>query len=217
VTPGSVGPNHYRLELGSGHEAHLRNPVGSEAILRFELPGQGTGQSEIVLLPAAGGAFEGHGSELSIAGDWTIGARVTGPGQPDWEVRVDRPIGLEAPLADLPPPPPRFGPAGIAALLLLVLGVVGVVWAAMAKGSVMRREAGGLGVAALAVAAVLLLGARLPTALAAPDALAAVPRPDPAAVVRGQPLFAANCVACHGVRGQGDGPQAGSTGWPRRT
>ena len=212
VTPGSVGPNHYRLELGTGHEAHLRNPVGSEAVLRFDLPEQGTGQSEVALLPAAGGAFEGHGSELSIAGDWTIGARVTGPGQSDWEARVDRPVGLEPPAADLPPPPPRFGPAGIAGLLLLILGIVGVVWAALAKQSVMRREAAGLGVAALAVGAVVLLGARLPTTLAAPDAVAAVERPDPAAVVRGEPLFAANCVACHGVRGQGDGPAAASNG-----
>ena len=27
ITPGTVGQNHYRLELGSGHEAHLRNPA----------------------------------------------------------------------------------------------------------------------------------------------------------------------------------------------
>ena len=44
--------------------------------------------------------------------------------------------------------------------------------------------------------------------IAAPDALAAAARPDPAAIARGEPLFAANCIACHGVRGQGDGPQA---------
>ncbi|MGI9254402.1 MAG: copper resistance D family protein, partial [Thermomicrobiales bacterium] len=83
LTPGSVGPNHYRLELGDGHDAHLRNITSTEAILRFELPAQRTGQIDVKLVPALGGAFEGHGSELSIAGDWTIETIVKQPGQPD--------------------------------------------------------------------------------------------------------------------------------------
>ena len=185
ITPGSVGPNHYRLELGGGHEAHVRNPVGTEALLRFDLPEQGTGQAEVPLLPAADGTFEGHGSELSIAGDWTLGLLVTGPGQPDWEARTERTVGLEPPTADLPPPPPRFGPVGIAALLLLILGVAGVVWAAMAKQSAVRREAAGLGVAALVLGGLVLLGARLPP-VPAPEAFRTVPRPEPAAMTRGE-------------------------------
>lgn len=212
ITPGSIGPNHYRLDLGSGHEAHLRNPIGAEAVLRFDLPAQRTGQSEIALAPVAGGAFEGHGSQLSIAGEWTIETKVTGPAQPEWDVRITQPVGLEPPAADLPPPPPRFGTAGIAGLLLLILGLVGIVWAVCARQSAMRREAAGLGIAALAVGAVILLGARLPPPEAAPAVAAALPRPDAAAVARGEPLFASNCVTCHGVGGKGDGPQSGVNG-----
>ena len=50
VTPGTVGPNHYRLELGSGHEAHLRNPGVTEATLRLSLPERQTGQIDVPLL-----------------------------------------------------------------------------------------------------------------------------------------------------------------------
>lgn len=212
ITPGAIGPNHYQLELGSGHEAHLRNPVGTEAALRFYLPEQETGQIELPLVLAAAGAFEGHGSELSIAGDWNIGVRVTGPGQPDWETQTAETIGLDPPAADLPPPALRFGAAGIGALLLLLLGVAGIVWGAMARHSLMRQEAAGLGLVSLAVGAFLLLGTRLPASPATSNVLAAAQRPDRAAVTRGEPLFAANCVTCHGPRGHGDGPLAGSDG-----
>lgn len=212
VTPGSVGPNHYRLELGSGHEAHLRSPSGSEAVLRFELPSERTGQTELQLAPAAAGAFEGHGSQLAIAGEWTIEAKVTGAGQPDWDVRVTQPVGLESPASDQPPPPPRFGPAGIAGLLLLLTGVVGAAWAVMAKQSVMRKEAAGLGVAGVLLGLVVLFGARLPGTLAAPAAVVPTERPDQALVERGAPLFATNCATCHGATGRGDGPLAGTDG-----
>jgi mono/diheme cytochrome c family protein/uncharacterized membrane protein len=212
VTPGSTGPNHYRLELGSGHEAHLRNPTGTEATLRFELPSQRTGQSEVRLAAALGGAFEGHGSELSITGDWTIETTVKAPGQADWTVRSTVPVSVDPPEQRLPAEPPRFGAAGIAGLLLLVAGLVAAVWAILNRSSVMRKEAAGLGMAAVAIGALVLVQARLPATLAAPDALGMFARPDQAMVVRGEPLFVANCATCHGGRGQGDGEQAGLNG-----
>lgn len=212
IVPGAVGPNRYRLELGSGHAAHLGSPLGSEAVLRFSLPDQDTGQREVQLRPTADGAYEGQGSELAIAGDWTIEAKVTGPGQPDWDVTATRAIGTEPPTADLPPPPPRFGATGIAALLLMVGGIAGLVWAVLNPAVPMRREAAGLGAAAVVLAAVLLLQARLPATAVAATGAAAIPRPDPAAVVGGQPLFAVNCVACRGPGGNGDGAAAGSNG-----
>ncbi|HEU0113049.1 MAG TPA: CopD family protein, partial [Thermomicrobiales bacterium] len=210
LTPGATGPNHYRLELGSGHEAHLRSNVGIQALLRLELPGQDTGQAEVDLVPAAGGAFEGHGSELSIAGDWTIEAIVRTPGQPDWDVTVHQPIATTPPHVDLPPPPPLFGPTGIAGLLLFIAGMAGILAGPWIGRSPLRKEAVGLGAVAMALGAVLLLQARLApaandTAAGVASALAA---PDQAAVTRGSALFTANCAVCHGPAGTGNGPAA---------
>ncbi|MCC6312663.1 MAG: CopD family protein [Thermomicrobiales bacterium] len=213
ITPGTVGENHYRLELGSGHEAHLRSPGGADAVLRFSLPERKTGQTEVRLAPAASGAFEGHGSELSIVGDWTIEAVVKAAGQPDWDASVTRAVGTEPPASDQPPPPPRFGPSGIAGLLLMIGGLVGVCWAAFSRQSMMRREAIGLGLAALAIGLLVLFQARSPAATSAADgSTALVERPDQALVTRGEPLFARNCASCHGAGGQGDGPAATELG-----
>ena len=213
ITPGTVGQNHYRVELGSGHEAHLRNPSVTSATLRLELPAQGTGQIDVPLLPSPSGGFEAHGSELSIPGDWNMQVTVAVPGQADWVVPVQQQIGAEAPSADLPPPPPLFGPAGIAGLALLVAGIAGLVLAVLDKAPRFRKEAGGLGAVALVVGGVLLVQALLPAVAATPSnttAAAQLTALDPVAVSRGKDLFAQNCVACHGPGAKGDGPGAAS-------
>ena len=213
ITPGTVGQNHYRLELGSGHEAHLRNPSVTSATLRLELPAQGTGQIDVPLLASPSGGFEAHGSEISIPGDWNMQVTVAVPGQADWVVPIQQPIGAEPPEANLPPPPPLFGPAGIAGLLLLVAGIAGVVLAIMDKAPRFRKEAGGLGAVALAVGGVLLMQALLPavvTSSATTTAAAQLTALDPVAVSRGEQLFAQNCVVCHGPGAKGDGPGAAS-------
>jgi copper transport protein len=215
ITPGTVGPNHYRLELGSGHEAHLRNPAITDAALRLELPERQTGQIDVPLLPAAGG-YEAHGSELAIPGEWRMQVTVRMPGQPDWVVPVTREIAAAASPAQLPAPPPLFGPSGVVALLLLMLGIAGVAFALLGGSRAFRKEAAGLGAAAAIVGVVLLVQARLPaTAVAsvAPDSssqMAALAPIDPGAVVRGEALFAQNCALCHGAGGKGDGPGAAS-------
>ncbi len=213
VTPGTVGQNHYRLELGTGHEAHLRNPSVTSAALRLELPAQGTGQIDVPLLPSPSGGFEAHGSEMAIPGDWNMQITVAVPGQADWVVPIQRQIGAEAPAANLPPPPPLFGPAGIGGLALLVAGIAGVVLALLDKAPRFRKEAGGLGAVALAVGGVLLFQALLPVEAFSPSTTTAVAQLtalDPVAVNRGKDLFAQNCVACHGPAGKGDGPAAAS-------
>lgn len=206
ITPGAVGPNHYRLELGSGHEAHLRNPVGTVATLRFELPSSNTGQVDLVLAPALGGAFEGHGSQLSIAGDWAITVIVTSPAQPDWNVTSNVPISIDPPESTLPDPAPAFGPVGVLGLLLGILGIAGVVLGTAMTSSVMRKEAIGLSAVAIVIGGLVLFQSQLPVQAAAPVPGVLAERPDPEMVARGELLFATNCAACHGARGQGDGP-----------
>src|SRR5688572_17452170 len=126
ITPGTVGPNQYRLEFGSGHEAHLRNPGVTDAALRLSLPERQTGQIDVPLIAAPSGGYEAHGSELAFPGDWQVQLTVRMPGQPDWVVATTEPISSSATPAHIPPPPPLFGVAGIAALVLLVFGIVGI-------------------------------------------------------------------------------------------
>lgn len=162
ISPGTVGQNHYRLELGGGHEAHLRNPSITDATLRLELPDRQTGQIDVPLRPAPGGGYEAHGSELAFPGDWRMQVTVRMPGQPDWVVLVTREITVEPPASQVPGPPPLFGPTGVAALALLVVGIAGVVFAIFGGGPGTRKEAAGLGMAAAAIGVFLLLQARLP-------------------------------------------------------
>ncbi len=209
ITPGTVGPNHYRLELGSGHEAHLRNPGVTDATLRLSLPERQTGQIDVPLIGAPSGGYEAHGSELAFPGAWQMQLTVRMPGQPDWVVSTTQPISASAAPAQIPAPPPLFGVAGVAALALLVLGVAGIVFAVLGGTPVFRKEAAALGTAAIVAGIVLLFQARLSAgAVAAIDPAANLAALDPAAVERGEALFAQNCALCHGAAGRGDGPGA---------
>jgi copper transport protein len=211
ITPGTVGPNHYRLEFGSGHEAHLRNPGVTDATLRFSLPERQTGQIDVPLIGAPSGGYEANGSELAFPGDWQMQVTVRTPGQPDWVVSTTQPISSSAAPVQIPAPPPLFGVAGVAALALLVLGIVGIAFALFGGTPVFRKEAAGLGAAAILAGVVLLFQARLSVgAVAAVDPAAGLASLDPAAIVRGEALFSQSCAVCHGTGARGDGPDAAS-------
>jgi len=210
ITPGTVGPNQYRLEFGSGHEAHLRNPGVTDATLRLSLPERQTGQTDVPLIAAQSGGYEARGSELAFPGDWQMQVTVRTPGQPDWVVATTQPILSSAAPAQVPAPPPLFGVAGIAALALVVLGIVGIAFALFGGTPVFRKEAAGLGTAAIVAGIVLLFQARLSAEAAAVDHTAGLASLDPAAVVRGDALFSQNCAVCHGASARGDGPGAAS-------
>jgi mono/diheme cytochrome c family protein len=175
------------------------------------LPERQTGQIDVPLRSAPSGGYEAHGSELAFPGDWQMQLTVRMPGQPDWVVSTTRPISTSAAPAQIPSPPPLFGVAGVAALVLLVLGIVGIAFALIGGTPVFRKEAAGLGTAAIVAGIVLLFQARLSTgAVAAIDTAVGLAALDPAAVVRGDALFSQNCALCHGAGGRGDGPGAAS-------
>ncbi|MGH2559153.1 MAG: CopD family protein, partial [Thermomicrobiales bacterium] len=202
LTPGVTGPNHYRLDL-SGESL----PVDTEAVLRLTLARQDLGQQEIGLTRAAGNAFEGHGSELSIAGDWSVIAIVRKIGEFQWQDTTTVNISAEAPPSKTPGPAWHFDTGGVAGIALIAASVIGFGVAWSAGRNRLRRESAILSGAALALGIVLLLQARVDPAEAeegnvAPSAV------DEAAIVRGEALFQANCASCHGAFGKGDGPAA---------
>ncbi|MGH2531204.1 MAG: copper resistance protein CopC [Thermomicrobiales bacterium] len=202
LTPGATGPNHYRLEL-SGEPL----PVDTEGVLRLTLDGQDLGQQELALTRAAGNAFEGHGSELSIAGDWSIVAIVRKIGEFQWQDTTAVDIAATAPPSRAPGPAWHFDTGGVAGIALIVASVIGFGVAWSAGRNRLRRESAILSGAALALGVVLLLQSRVDPveAEAGGVALAAV---DEAAIVRGEEIYLANCATCHGAAGQGDGPAA---------
>ena len=174
ISPGIVGQNRYRLELGSGHEAHLLNPVLIDARLRLELPERETGQVDIPMVPASTGGYEAQGAELAFSGDWQFQVTVREPGQPDWIATAMAAVTTDPAPAQVPDPPPLFGPGGIVALILLVGGIVGLVVGVFSGTGSFRKAAIGLGSAAIVVGLLLLLQARLSSeAVAAVDAGAA--------------------------------------------
>jgi len=205
VAPATPGFNHDRLEI-----AGTTLPPNTTALLRVTPPGQ-TFQSDIPLVRAAGNAFEAHTSDFSLLGDWSIQVIVRPPNADEWSATTNLAIGKAPPSADVPGTPWRFHASGIAGLLLLVGGMAGVVAAALVARGPLRKETGGLGLAALVVGAVILLQARVGTGSGVAEATLPSDNPIPASaasVARGQQLFAANCAACHGIDGKGDGPAA---------
>ena len=208
IAPGISGLNHFRLEMTG---ADL--PPETLAILRLDLPdqgtGQGTGQSQIEMTRAAGNAFEWHGSELALPGDWTVTAVVRQPGQPDWAVTTTLYLGRVPPDLDIPSPAWRFGPAAIVGLALVVIGIIAVAAASQGRWTVPARKVVPLGAAAMALGTMLAIQARadLPGARQAATSPLAL---DAAAVTRGQGTYTEYCLACHGPGGDGDGPLADS-------
>jgi copper transport protein len=198
ITPGATGPNHLRLELSG---ATL--PAGTESVIRVSLPSQQIGEQELTLTRAAGNAFEGHSSSLSIAGDWSITAIVRKIGEFQWQSTTSVTIGKEPPASKAPGPAWHFSTGGLAGIILIVLAIFGFVISWRAGRTRLRKESAGLAACALVLGALLLLQARTTA-----KTVAQAPVADPAVIARGKEVYQANCVACHGVTGQGNGPAA---------
>jgi copper transport protein len=106
VTPGVAGPNRFAAKLV---DYDTRQPVPAQRVaLSFSLPARpDVGASSLDLRPAGDGAWQGQGSQLSIAGRWSITVLVGRPGgavtvplqlrtrtaEPSQQVRVSRAPG----------------------------------------------------------------------------------------------------------------------------
>src|SRR5690606_13724113 len=86
-------------------------------------------------------------------------------------------------------------------LLMLVIGAIALARALTSSGGRSRKETAGIGLAGLAIGAAFLVTARLEP----PPSFTLA---DDATIARGSAIYAQQCLACHGVTGQGNGPQA---------
>lgn len=206
VAPAVTGPNHYRLEVEGD-----ALPPKTEALLRLTLPTDETVRKEVVLERVPGNAFEGHGAELSIRGDWRIQVIVRLVGSFNYSGQTALTVSDAATGPRLPGSPWRFGTAGVVGLLLLAGGIGLLTLAWHAGRSPLRRESAGLGVVTIALGMVLLVQSRVGEATATVDILASNPIPaDDVSIAAGRAVYEANCLVCHGPAGRGDGPGAAS-------
>jgi mono/diheme cytochrome c family protein len=102
----------------------------------------------------------------------------------------------------------HFGGAGLLGLFLGVFGIIGLVVAWKTPKRTVRRESLGLGAVVLAVAAVLLVQSRVSPVVAINLNTANPIAATGDSIALGKTSFEANCMACHGVSGKGDGPLA---------
>ncbi len=169
--------------------------------------------------------WEASGAYTPILGDWTLEVVVRRVGERDESARFDLPVTEPLPPAVVPPPDtgigvplplawlwaalPR-GPAGwlVPVALLVAFGGVSAVERTRRATTVLPGVR--IGLVTLVVITGLGVGSRAVVEVAnqAPGAAAAEANPiatSTDSVVRGHDLYLANCAACHGVTGAGDG------------
>ncbi|HYI25009.1 MAG TPA: CopD family protein, partial [Thermomicrobiales bacterium] len=203
LAPGIAGVNHFRLEV-SGPAL----PTDVEALLRLTIPANDDlGTREIQLSRVSGNAFEHHGNEIGIAADWEITVILREPGKAPVQGLTMVAIGTTSPDVDVPGQPWRFQTlGGLTGLALILGGFAALVVALRAQHDRTRKESAGLGGAAILVGVILLVQARIDPVLANIAGERAIDPTDVAMVERGEDIYVAQCLACHGVELRGDGP-----------
>ena len=208
LAPGASGLNHFQLRLDGDPI-----PTSARVMLRVALPSATTEFQDIVLDPIGDNAWEWHGSEIAVPGDWSVEIIVRQPGVSDLTERFTVPIGTSSPNVGAPGEPPRFTSVGISALILIVAGITGIVIAIEMTRSATRRETVGLSAVGLAVGIVMLFQGQID------PALSAIPTTNPIvaegqSLASGRALWVANCLRCHGAGARGDGPAAAALDQP---
>lgn len=178
------------------------------------------------------GLWGATGAYTPLVGDWQVEVIVRRVGIRDESISFDLPVAEPAPPETVPPPDTGVGvpaiastiwawlPAGPGSWLLVValLAVAGVL------GVLARRRPGRalaisrVTIVAVAVALGLAAGSRalVQAANHVPASASAMSNPvkaDERSLSIGESYYLANCAACHGTDGRGDGPTAQRLGW----
>ena len=168
-----------------------------------------------------------RGAHTPVVGDWKLEVIVLRAGQAQESASFDLPVTEALPPATVPPPDTGIGvplplawlwvalPPGAAGWLVPVALLLGL---AVVSGLERRRIGASRGawpavrviLVVLAVASGVGIGSRAVVEVAnqPPASAAGIANPIPAiadSVARGHDLYLANCAACHGIGGAGDG------------
>jgi putative copper export protein/mono/diheme cytochrome c family protein len=227
-TPGNA---RYQVAVADGSTGADRIDV-QRVILVFTPPAESGLAAERVELEQAGEPWlwGTSGVYTPVVGTWQLEVIVRRVGELDESVSFELSVIVPLPPQLVPPPDTGFGvPIPLAALwTALPAGMLGwaipVILLALAVGlGALDRRGGSRARSAIRASVVLLavltgVGVASRAAVEAanqpPAAAAAMANPQPAtadSILRGHDLYLANCAACHGINGDGDGPTA--AGW----
>ena len=211
VAPGRAGVNHLRLET-PGTYLQTETEVFVE-ISSPDYPEIGT--KTIQMYRVQGNAFEHHGTEFSLIGDWDMTVRIEEPGFPSSTSTITHPMGKENATVTVPEKAWKFEVvAGSAAIGLVLAGIFGMATAIVVPGGPLRKEAGGLGAIGVALAIVVIMQGRIDPLLVVESGEGAIDPNDMVMVARGEEVYATYCLSCHGANLRGDGPLAESLNPP---
>ena len=195
ISPGRVGQNTFTLKLATSDGQPVQS--AKEVLLRFT-PNQGNlPPSELQLIGLGDGTFTARGSYLSLPGDWQVQAVVRREDKFDAYANFNFTIrnpGSDEGYSSIPRQ---------AAWLILLIGLLCSSLTATIKAHPALR----LGIGTPLALLMLGLGIyylRLPISSQAVQANPIPPNSE--SVAAGEALYSTHCVSCHGVKGNGDGP-----------
>jgi putative copper export protein/methionine-rich copper-binding protein CopC/mono/diheme cytochrome c family protein len=226
------GNQRYQVDVANAKDNQPRTDV-QRVFLAFRPPPDSDLAAERVQLnPGQDAALFGvTGAYTPVVGDWEVDVIVRRVGARDETIRFTVPVRQPIPAELVPPPDTGIGvpaplaltwrwlPAGAAGWLIVCALLAG----ALGAGLLARRRpsrGASIGRAALVVIAVaigLSVGSRamVEAANQVPAAAAGERNPLPAtadSIMQGRSLYLANCQACHGADGAGNGPTAVENG-----
>jgi copper transport protein len=227
----SPGTQHYEVSVSDTSTGGYRTDVQAVALVFMAPAASGLPERRVDLTEdAEPWTWGGTGAYTPAVGDWTLEVVVRRAGEPDESASFDLPVTEPLPPAVVPPADTGIGvptplgwvwtvlPAGAAGwfptlgLLALLAGISALERAGgRSRAAAWRLVRASL--ASLAVVSLLGVGSRTAVEAANQAPASAVATTNPIAatadsIARGRDLYLANCAACHGTTGAGDGLSA---------
>ena len=212
VSPARPGVNTFTVTLRDGRGRPIDD--AERVDLRFTYLGEDLGTIVQVAQPQGNGQYTVRGGWVGVEGRWQTEMLVRRPGQDDLRTAFRYSVSRLAARQEVaaqgaPSVLPMLVAGGVLAALLL-----GALAVYVARTIGLRSPAGAatglLTLACLALAVLLTVQGPSGSALASGDTrtLRNPFPPTPDSIARGRETYQTECVACHGVRGRGDGPAA---------
>ncbi len=203
ANPGLPGRNTIDLYLRDAIGQPVNN--AQNVALSFTMLDHDMGRTDAAATNAGGGRYTVQGDYLGMVGTWRVETLVQRQGQDD--VRLEFVLPLQT-APSMPGAPVLVYPSRALTGLAMVAGGLAMVFASRRVGR-KRVRTGTMSAAFGILIGLFGFGVIASGFILAYNQVAALKNPIPADVpslARGQQVYAANCVACHGSSGRGDGP-----------